>query len=60
MNIPRTLSELAEISNIEGKILSKVYRDLILDLDIKTPKIDPMKTIIKIANVCKVSEKTKR
>ncbi|MGN6823218.1 MAG: transcription initiation factor IIB [Candidatus Nitrosocosmicus sp.] len=60
MNIPRTLSELAEISNTEEKTLSKIYRDLIFDLDLKIPKIDPMKMIIKIANVCKVSEKTKR
>jgi transcription initiation factor TFIIB len=60
IGIPRTLSELAEISDTEEKTLSKFYRDLILDLDLKVPKIDPMKMLIKIANVCNISEKTKR
>lgn len=60
MEIPRTLKELAEISNTDEKRISKVYRNLILELDLKVPLPDPLKMIVKIANMCKTSEKTKR
>jgi transcription initiation factor TFIIB len=60
MEIPRTLKELAEISNADEKYLSKFYRKVIFELDLKVPQADPLKMILKIANVCKTSEKTKR
>jgi transcription initiation factor TFIIB len=60
LDIPRTLKEIAEISNIDEKRISKFYRDLILELDLKVPQADPIRMIIKIANICKTSEKTKR
>lgn len=60
LDIPRTLKEIAEKSNIDEKRISKFYRDLILELDLKVPKADPIRMIIKIANICKTSEKTKR
>lgn len=60
LDIPRTLKEIAEISNIDEKRISKLYRDLILELDLKVPQADPIRMIIKIANICKTSEKTKK
>ena len=60
LDIPRTLKEIAEISNIDEKRISKLYRDLVLELDIKVPQADPIRMIIKIANICETSEKTKK
>jgi transcription initiation factor TFIIB len=60
LKIPRTLDELALISNTDKKILMKFYRYVILELDIKIPQLDLLKMIVKIANICKISEKTKR
>jgi len=60
MDIPRTLKELSEISNTDEKRISKFYRNSILELDLKVPLADPLKMIVKIANICKTSEKTKR
>jgi len=60
MEIPRTLREIAEISNNDEKDLSKFYRKVIFELDLKVPQADPLKMILKIANTCKTSEKTKR
>jgi transcription initiation factor TFIIB len=60
LEIPRTLKELAEISNTDEKNLSRFYRNAILELDIKVPQVDVTKIIVKIANICKASEKSKR
>jgi transcription initiation factor TFIIB len=56
----RTLRDLTEITNVKRRILTRSYRLLALELDIKVPSIDPMKCIIKIANRAKLSEKTQR
>ena len=53
LEIPRTLKELAEISNTNEKNLSRFYRNAILELDIKVPQVDETKIIVKIANICK-------
>ncbi len=58
--VPRTLAEIASLSNISHKELSRVYRLIVLNLDLKVPLIDPVKCIAKIANKMEVSEKTKR
>ena len=60
MEIPRTLKELAEISNVDEKDLSRCYRKVIIELDLKVPQADPLKMIVKISNICKISEKSKR
>jgi transcription initiation factor TFIIB len=41
-------------------VLSRSYRLLVLELDIKVPSMDLMKCIVKIANKAKLSEKTQR
>jgi len=58
--IPRTLAEIATLNNTSYKELSRVYRRIVLNLDLKVPMVDPRKCIAKIANKMRVSEKTKR
>ncbi|MFL6484022.1 MAG: transcription initiation factor IIB family protein [Nitrososphaera sp.] len=56
----RTLRDLTEITNVTRKMLTRSYRLIVLELDIKVPSINPMKCIMKIANKVKLSEKTQR
>jgi transcription initiation factor TFIIB len=60
MEIPRTLNDISTASNIKRKTLSRTYRLLILELDIKVPMVDPMKCIVTVANKANLSESTKR
>jgi transcription initiation factor TFIIB len=60
MGIPRTLKEIADISNLKEREIARVYRKVMLELDIKIPQDDPIKKLVKIANKCKISEKAKR
>jgi transcription initiation factor TFIIB len=41
-------------------MVTKCYRVLISELDIKTPILDPMKCIVKVANKANLNEKTRR
>lgn len=56
----RTLRDIAAGTDVKRKDLSRSYRILILELDIKLPLVDPLKCIVKIANQAGISEKTKR
>jgi transcription initiation factor TFIIB len=58
--IPRTLAEIASLSDISEREVSRVYRQIVLNLDLKVPMVDPVKCISKIANKLELSEKTKR
>ncbi|MBA3978264.1 MAG: transcription initiation factor IIB [Nitrosopumilus sp.] len=60
MGIPRTLKEIASISNLKEREIARVYRKVMFDLDLKIPQDDPMKKLVKIANKCKITEKAKR
>ncbi len=60
MGSARTLRDLTEITNVKRKALSRSYRLLVLELDIKVPSMDLMKCIVKIANKAKLGEKTQR
>ena len=60
MGAARTLRDLTEITNVKRKVLSRSYRLLVLELDIKVPSMDLMKCIVKIANKAKLSEKAQR
>src|SRR5919199_6257503 len=60
MNIPRTLKDIAAASNINHKHLAKMYRLLLIELDVKVPLVDQIKCIAKVANKANLSEKTKR
>lgn len=60
MGIPRTLKEIADISNLKEREIARVYRKVLFELDLKIPQDDPIKKLVKIANKCKISEKAKR
>jgi transcription initiation factor TFIIB len=60
LGTPRTLKEIAAVSNTKRKNLTQCCRLLISEFDIKVPMADPMKCIVKIANKANLSEKTTR
>lgn len=60
MGAQRTLGEVTKIADVKRKDLSRSYRLLVRELDIKVPLADPMKCITKIANKANLSEKTRR
>ncbi|MFL6319013.1 MAG: transcription initiation factor IIB family protein [Nitrososphaeraceae archaeon] len=60
MSTTRTLNDVAAASNIKRKQLTKAYRFLVMELDIKVPLADQTKCINKVANKANLSEKTKR
>jgi transcription initiation factor TFIIB len=60
LQIPKTLREIAVAGNIRRRVLSRTYRILTSELDIKMPIIDPIKCIVKVANKASLNEKTKR
>jgi len=59
MGISRTLNDIAIASNIRRTELSRTYRILVLELDIKVPMVDLMKCIVRVANKATITEKTK-
>jgi transcription initiation factor TFIIB len=60
MNTPRTLKDIAAAANINHKHLAKMYRLLLMELDVKVPSVDQIKCIAKVANKANLSERTKR
>jgi transcription initiation factor TFIIB len=60
IRIGKTLKDIAEGSNVKEKILSQSYRILLTELDIKTPMLDPMRCITKIAGKMKLNERITR
>jgi transcription initiation factor TFIIB len=60
MVVPKTLKEIAKTSNIKLKTLSKDYRLLLTELDLKVPNNDLMHYVFKVGNTISMSEKTKR
>jgi transcription initiation factor TFIIB len=56
----RTLKDIAQIGNIKRKDLARIYRLVVMELDLKIPLIDPMKCITRVANKANLSERTKR
>jgi transcription initiation factor TFIIB len=60
MGMPRTLKDIAAAAVVKRKDISRSYRILVWELDIKVPLVDSVKCIAKIANQAGISEKTKR
>ena len=60
LQIPKSLREIAVASNMKRRVLSRSYRILTSELDIKIPIIDPIKCIVKVGNKASLNEKTKR
>ena len=60
MGITRTLDDISTSCYIRRKILSKTFRQLIIEFDFIVPMVDPVKCIVRVANKANLSEKTKR
>jgi transcription initiation factor TFIIB len=57
---PRTLNDFADALNIKRKSISKNYRMLVNELDLKMPVMDSIKCVSKIASKVGLDEKTRR
>jgi transcription initiation factor TFIIB len=55
-----SLTEVAEQTNVKRNDLAKMYRTVLVELDLKIPMIDPMKCIARVASKAGLSETTKR
>jgi transcription initiation factor TFIIB len=53
------MNDIATALAIKRKDVSRNYTVLIFELNIKTPLIDPLKCIVKVANKLSIREKTK-
>jgi transcription initiation factor TFIIB len=60
METPRTLNDIAEVSNNNRKDIARNYRLLLFELCIEVPNIDPMSCIYRVAGKSNISENTKR
>jgi transcription initiation factor TFIIB len=60
MEVPRTLKDVATVSNVKRKEIAKAYRLLIREMDIKMPVPNPLRMVSRIASGAKMSERTKR
>lgn len=59
-NIPRNLTEIAKIANLNRKSLSRMYRDVSSELDLKFEPFVPSSFIGKIASKLKIEPKIQR
>ena len=57
---PRTLKDIADAANVKRKDISRCYRLLYNELDLKMPVVDPIQCIARISSNLKLTEKTKR
>ena len=60
MNVPRTIEEIAEISDTDKIFAGKCYRLLVRKLKVRLPSIDSTSHLARIANNANISEKTLR
>ena len=59
-SIPRTIKDVADVSNIKRKDIARCYRLLVKELDLKMPVTDSIQCVARIASKIDISEKTKR
>ncbi len=57
---PRTLKDIADAANVKRKDISRCYRLLHNELELKMPVVDSIQCIARISSKLKISEKTKR
>jgi transcription initiation factor TFIIB len=57
---PYTLREIAAVCNVKRKDMARNFRKIVYELDLKSPNIEPMKCISKVANKANLTENTKR
>jgi transcription initiation factor TFIIB len=58
--VPRTLEEISEISDVKLKHAARSYRRIVIQLDIKAPLIDHSRYVSRIANQLAFGERAKR
>jgi len=58
--IPRTLNDITEASNVKRKDISRCYRILHQELELKMPVVDSVQCIARISSKLKMTEKIKR
>jgi len=57
---PRTLKDIANAANVKRKDISRCYRLLLRELELKMPVVDSIQCIARISSKLEISEKTKR
>jgi transcription initiation factor TFIIB len=57
---PRTLNDVADAANVKRKDISKCYRLLHQELELKMPVVDSIQLIARISSKLEIPEKTKR
>ncbi len=57
---PRTLNDVADAANVKRKEISRNYRLLHKELELKMPVVDSVKCIARISSKLEIPEKTKR
>ena len=57
---PRTLKDIADAANVKRKDISRCYRLLYNELELKMPVVDPIQCIARISSNLKITEKIKR
>lgn len=57
---PRTLKDVAAISNVKKKDIARCYRLLLKEMNLKMPVVDATKCVSRIASRSGLSEKTRR
>ena len=57
---PRTLNDVSHQINVKRKVVSRSYRLLLQELDLKMPVVNPIQCLSRIASKAGLSEKVKR
>ncbi len=57
---PRTLKDIADAANVKRKDISRCYRLMLRELELKMPVVDSIQCIARISSKLEISEKTKR
>jgi transcription initiation factor TFIIB len=57
---PRTLNDVADAANVKRKDISRCYRLLHKELELKMPVVDSIQLIARISSKLAITEKTKR
>jgi len=57
---PRTLKDIADAANVKRKDISRCYRLMLRELELKMPVVDSIQCIARISSKLKITEKTKR
>ncbi len=57
---PRTLKDITNASNVKRKDITRCYRLIHRELELKVPVVDPVQCVARIASKLEITEKTKR